>query len=97
MPNPSLIKFRDYLTARPPRGSSSPPRTIKADDLDSNFKRCTLTENGTIGADIYRPQYTSEGTELVFSANGREAFWQEIDICVDGVAKKMMVLGTDPY
>jgi hypothetical protein len=56
-----------------------------------------LTENGTIGADIYRPQYTSEGTELVFSANGRAAFWQEIDICVGGVAKKMMVLGTDPY
>jgi hypothetical protein len=25
------------------------------------------------------------------------AFWQEIDICVDGVAKKMKVLGTAPY
>jgi hypothetical protein len=25
------------------------------------------------------------------------AYWQEIDICVDGVAKKMQVLGTEPY
>ena len=25
------------------------------------------------------------------------AFWQEIDICVDGEAKKMKVLGTGPY
>jgi hypothetical protein len=26
-----------------------------------------------------------------------DAYWQEIDICVDGVAKKMKVLGTEPY
>jgi hypothetical protein len=26
-----------------------------------------------------------------------DAFWQEIDVCVDGVAKKMKVLGTEPY
>lgn len=25
------------------------------------------------------------------------ASWKEIDVCVDGVAKKMQVLGTDPY
>jgi hypothetical protein len=25
------------------------------------------------------------------------AYWQEIDVCVDGVAKKMQVLGTEPY
>ena len=25
------------------------------------------------------------------------AFWQEIDVCVDGTAKKMQVLGTEPY
>jgi hypothetical protein len=101
MPNPSLIKFRDYLTARPPRGSSSPPRTIKADDLDGNFKRCTVNASQagsefSSGA-VYDVRYTSEGTELIFSPMGRAATWREIDICVDGVAKKMMVLGTEPY
>ena len=33
----------------------------------------------------------STGTTLV------DATWKEIDICVNGVAKKMKVLGTDPY
>jgi hypothetical protein len=101
MPNPSLIKFRDYLTARPPKGSSSPPRTIKADDLDGNFKRCTVNKS-QIGAAfstgaVYDVLYTAEGTELIFAPNGRYAYWREIDICVGGVAKKMMVLGTEPY
>ena len=32
----------------------------------------------------------NEGTLL-------NAFWQEIDVCVDGTAKKMQVLGTEPY
>lgn len=99
MPNPSLIKFRDYLTARPPKGSSAPPRTIKADDLDGNFKRCTVNKSQVQfnGQPVYDVLYSSEGTELVFQVDGRYAYWREIDICVDGVAKKMMVLGTDPY
>jgi hypothetical protein len=28
---------------------------------------------------------------------GKDAKWQEIDICVDGTSKKMKVLGTEPY
>jgi hypothetical protein len=103
MPNPSLVKFRDYLTASPPKGSTAPPRTIKADDLDGNFRRCTVNKsqvqfNNSVNAGpLYDVQYTAEGTELIFSAGGRYVYWREIDICVDGVAKKMMVLGTEPY
>jgi hypothetical protein len=97
MPNPSLVKFRDYLTASPPKGSTAPPRTIKADDLDWNFKNCTVIDSQSTGSPIYEAQYSQEGTELIFTANGRAVTWREIDVCVDGVAKKMMVLGTEPY
>jgi hypothetical protein len=92
MPNPALVKFRNYLSA-----GSRGTRTIKADDLDWNFKNSTVIDSQSVGMPIYSAQYNSEGTELIFSANGRKAAWIEIDICVDGTAKKMMVLGTEPY
>jgi hypothetical protein len=92
MPNPALKKFRDYLSA-----GAAGTRTIKADDLDWNFKRSTVMDSQVAGSPIYKAQYNSEGTELSFTANGKAVKWVEIDICVAGAAKKMMVLGTDPY
>jgi hypothetical protein len=44
--------------------------------------------DGTVEVKIDIPD--DDGTKL-------NAYWQEIDVCVDGVAKKMQVLGTEPY
>jgi hypothetical protein len=91
MPNPSLKKFRDYLSA-----GAQGARTIKANDLDWNFK-CSTVSKSSAAISLYDVSYTSEGTELTFKAGDKTAKWIEIDICVSGVMKKMMVLGTDPY
>lgn len=84
-----LIKFQDYLGKK--GGGTSP---IKAKDLDDNFGMLQLLPN-KLG--IYKVDTTSKGSTLNFTAANRSVRWIEIDICVNGVPKKMMVLGTDPY
>ena len=87
-----LVKFRDYI-GKKSDGKSS-PSVIKASDLDDNFAVCQLIPEKFA---IYTIDSTEKGTSINFTADKRQARWIEIDICVDGVAKKMMVLGTDPY
>ena len=45
--------------------------------------------------------YLTDGTNWinadVAGLGGKNAFWQEINVCVNGVAKKMKILGTEPY
>jgi hypothetical protein len=57
-------------------------------------KETTITEDSiTIdhtGSMVFIDIPTADGVPM-------SATWKEIDICVDGEAKKMMVLGTDPY
>jgi hypothetical protein len=86
-----LVIFKDYLGNNSKTGS---PVSIKADDLDRNFKMCFLLPDDQ---GIYKISSTEQGSNLYFEAYGLAATWQEIDICVDGTPKKMMVLGTDPY
>jgi hypothetical protein len=53
-----LVLFKSYLGQKPVKGSFPPPYSIKAEDLDNNFRRVSLnivqnadveiTENGTI-------------------------------------------------
>jgi len=88
----NLIKFRDYLGKK--GDGKSPPSVIKAKDLDDNFGMLQLLPN-RLG--IYTVEKTSEGSALNFTAGNRAVFWQEIDVCVDGTVKKMMVLGTAAY
>lgn len=44
--------------------------------------------DGTVSVKLDIPD--NNGTKL-------EAYWQEIDVCVEGAAMKMQVFGTDPY
>lgn len=44
MSKPSLVKFKDYLGRVPPKGSSNPPVSIKAKDLDKNFGIVTVVD-----------------------------------------------------
>lgn len=88
----NLIKFRDYLGKK--GDGKSPPSVIKAKDLDDNFGMLQILPN-KLG--IYNVDSTPQGSSLNFTASNRPVRWIEIDICVGGVAKKMMVLGTVPY
>lgn len=86
-----LVKFRDLLKGK---GKDGPPVSIRASDLDSNFEQLQVIppENG-----LYNPVMTSKGTRLDFKAGSLGVRWVEISVCADGVMKKMLVLGTDPY
>ena len=88
----NLIKFRDYLGKK--GDGHSPPSVIKAKDLDDNFAMLQITPD-KLG--IYQVEKTDKGSTLKFNASNRSVRWVEIDICVAGAAKKMMVLGTEPY
>jgi len=83
-----LVKFKDYLATK--AGLTS----IKASDLDGNFSAVSVVDDKY---GIYKSEYSKDGTQIVFKAQNRSVRWIEIDICVDGAAKKMMVMGTDPY
>jgi hypothetical protein len=51
----------------------------------------TLTTGQGMGANVYINVPTNgSGSEI-------SAYWQEIDVCVEGVLMKMKVLGTEPY
>ena len=58
-------------------------------DVTEDNPKLKITDKGGKKVTIDVPKST--GTTLV------DATWKEIDICVNGVAKKMKVLGTDPY
>jgi hypothetical protein len=88
----NLIKFRNYLGKK--GDGKSPPSVIKAKDLDDNFGMLQLLPD-KLG--IYKVDQTEKGSSLIFASSNRPVRWIEIDICVDGAAKKMMVLGTEPY
>jgi hypothetical protein len=61
--------------------------TIKVDTTDN--PKITLDDGDTHLVEIDIPQ---NGSSTPVSAS-----WKEIDICVEGEAKKMKVLGTEPY
>jgi hypothetical protein len=50
----------------------------------------TLTTGQGAGANVFINVPTNGGTEV-------SAFWQEIEVCVEGSTMKMKVLGTEPY
>jgi hypothetical protein len=89
-----LVKFKQYLSG----GSgdkSGPPVSIRASDLDKNFTNLTPIPD-KFG--IYKVEgENNRGWSLVFRANNRSVSWREIDICVNGEPKKMLVLASEPY
>jgi hypothetical protein len=63
MAAPDLHKFRDDLKNRPGPGSNAPPRSIRAKDLDENYKKVTLIESDQ-SPKLYDVRYTKDGTRL---------------------------------
>jgi hypothetical protein len=88
----SLVKFAKYLSQG--AGKTGSPITISAKDLDGNFEALTPVPD-KLG--IFTPMFEKSGYYFQLKAGGKDVAFREINICVDGTAKKMMVLGTDPY
>jgi hypothetical protein len=59
-----LHKFRDDLRNAPGKGSDAPPRTIRASDLDGNFKKVTIIESDDVDPVPYELEHTEGGTML---------------------------------
>ena len=58
---PELHLFERDLTKKPMVGDMSPPRTIRAKDLDGNNAKLTLLK-GEGDPPLYEVKYTKEGT-----------------------------------
>ena len=58
-----LHLFERDLANKPGKGSSAPPRTIRAKDLDENNKKLTLLQ-GEGSPPSYTVKYTSDGVIL---------------------------------
>ena len=63
MAKPDLHKFEQDLKNNPTLGSTAPPRTIRAKDLDGNNKKLTLLE-GEGNPKLYEVEYTPDGTRI---------------------------------
>lgn len=60
---PDLHKFERDLTNIPPPGSNAPPRTIRAKNLDDNYRKITLLP-GEGSPPLYDVRYTKDGTRI---------------------------------
>jgi hypothetical protein len=58
-----LHLFREDLAKVPPKGSDQPPRTIRAADLDGNFKKVTVLPSESDPPE-YEVEYREDGTIL---------------------------------
>lgn len=84
MARPDLHLFERDLASKPSLGSSAPPRTIRARDLDENNKKLTVIQ-GKGNPPSYTVEYTSDGTRLEISPGLPEgATAREFDVCENG-------------
>lgn len=63
MPLPDLHKFERDLKNRPGPGSNAPPVSIRAKDLDGNYRKVTLIASDQ-DPPLYQVEYTADGTRL---------------------------------
>jgi hypothetical protein len=63
MASPDLHKFERDLLNRPGPGSNAPPVSIRAKNLDENYKKVTLIASDQ-DPPLYRVRYTPDGTRL---------------------------------
>lgn len=63
MARPSLHNFKGDLANKPGDGSDAPPRTIRASNLDDNFRKVTLLD-GEGDPPLYEITYTKDGTRI---------------------------------
>jgi hypothetical protein len=64
MAKADLHEFKEDLKNKPGPGSDAPPRTIRASDLDGNFKKVMLIESDDVDPVPYEVEYTEDGTML---------------------------------
>lgn len=85
MANTTLHSFVRDLANVPPKGSAAPPRSIRAKDLDGNFKKATvIPPGGTRPA--YGVRYTQDGTILtnIGGSLPSGAIAKQFDVCENG-------------
>jgi|688.fasta_scaffold157588_3 hypothetical protein len=93
MAAPDLHKFRDDLKNRPAPGSNAPPVSIRAKDLDENYKKVTVVKPSIIPAGLqpdYEMRYRKDGSEVILRA-------AVFDVCENGAAVKYRLLGQRKY
>jgi hypothetical protein len=64
MAKADLHEFKEDLKNKPGPGSDAPPRTVRASDLDGNFKKVMLIESDDVDPVPYEVEYTEDGTIL---------------------------------
>jgi hypothetical protein len=65
-----LVVFKEYLTQPDTPGKNNPPRSIKAEDLDENFRRLTIIPPSSEDKkNTYTVKITPKGTEIEFGSN----------------------------
>lgn len=83
---PDLHLFERDLKNRPMVGDMSPPRTIRAKDLDENNRKLTILQSED-DPPAYRVKYTKDGTVLTdIQGLPPNAIAKEFDICENGSA-----------
>jgi hypothetical protein len=81
---PELHIFTEDLKHRPAPGSNAPPRTVRAKDLDDNFKKVTLLESNE-DPPAYNIEYTKHGVLLTgISGLPEGATAKEFNVCENG-------------
>jgi hypothetical protein len=85
--------FKEDLAKVASKGSDAPPRTIRASDLDGNFKKVTLIESDDVDPVPYELEHTEDGTRLKSvkqlpdgSSRGDLCYWNP-DAGVNGTGK----------
>jgi hypothetical protein len=85
---PDLHKFERDLKNRPGPGSNAPPVSIRAKDLDENYKKVTLIESNE-DPPPYTVEYTKEGTRLKdIRGLPPDAIAKQFDVCENGQPKR---------
>jgi len=85
MAKPDLHSFIKDLRSRPVAGSNAPPVSIRAKDLDDNFKKVTIIPSEAFPPE-YQVAYREDGVILSdLSGLPPEAIAKEFSVCENGL------------
>ena len=92
---PDLHKFADDLLSSPGPGSAAPPRSIKAVDLDDNYRKVTVIQPPD-NPPAYKVQYTKDGTILTDIAGlPPDATARQLYVVINGSLQQMWFVTWD--
>jgi hypothetical protein len=85
---PDLHLFENDLKNKPGKGSNAPPVSIRAKNLDENYKKVTLIESDE-DPPPYTVEYTEDGTRLKnIKGLPENALFRQFDVCENGQPKQ---------